>query len=98
MKKRVLCALLLGALQGGAYAQSTGGVTLSGFVDLNVEQLWGSGANGGKVTRVSSGGLNNSRFNLSGFEDLGGGNRAFFTYEPMFSAANGTQLAQARQS
>ncbi|WP_087687728.1 MULTISPECIES: porin [unclassified Pandoraea] len=98
MKKRVLGALLLGAMQGGAYAQSSGGVTLSGFVDLNIEQLWQSGANGGKVTRMSSGGLNNSRFNLSGFEELGGGNRAFFTYEPMFSANNGTQSAQARQS
>ncbi|GAB3627098.1 porin [Pandoraea terrae] len=79
----------------GANAQSS--VSLSGFIDLNIEHLVSSGA-GGPVTRISSGGLNNSRFNLSGVEDLGGGNKAVFTIEPTFSANNGAQAAQFRQS
>ena len=47
---------------------------------------------------MSSGGLNNSRFNLSGVEELGDGNKAIFTIEPTFSANNGQQAAQFRQS
>lgn len=96
MKKKALMPAVVLLACAGAHAQSN--VTLSGFVDLNVEQLISSGSNGGRATRLSSGGLNNSRFNLSGYEDLGGGNRAFFTYEPMFSANNGEQSVQARQS
>ncbi|MFW7348940.1 MULTISPECIES: porin [unclassified Pigmentiphaga] len=87
------CAMAVAC--AGAHAQS--GVTLSGFVDLNIEHLRASGA-GGNRTGVSSGGLNNSRFNISGFEELGNGNRAMFTIEPMFSADTGAQSAQFRQS
>jgi predicted porin len=78
----------------GAYAQSA--VWLSGYVDLNIEHLIQSGP--ASVTRMTSGGLNNSRFNLSGVEDLGGGYKAVFTIEPMFSADTGVQSAQFRQS
>ncbi|WP_028222381.1 porin [Paraburkholderia oxyphila] len=95
MKKKVFVAGAALCASAGAYAQSS--IWLSGYVDLNIEHLISSGS-GGNVWRMSSGGLNNSRFNLSGVEDLGGGNKAVFTIEPMFSANTGVQSAQFRQS
>ena len=71
-------------------------VWLSGYVDMSIKHLRSSGP--GSTTRMSSGGLNNSRFNLSGVEELGDGNKAIFTIEPTFSANNGQQAAQFRQS
>jgi len=94
MNKKVLLAGLTLFACVGAHAQSS--VWLSGWVDLNLEHLTSNG--NGSVTRLSSGGLNNSRFNLSGVEDLGGGNKAIFTIEPQFSAATGVQSAAFRQS
>ncbi|WP_306456864.1 porin [Paraburkholderia bryophila] len=72
MKKKTLVSGAMMLACAGAHAQSS--VWLSGYVDLNIEHLISSGS-GGNVTRMSSGGLNNSRFNLSGVEDLGGGNK-----------------------
>ncbi|GAB2485912.1 porin [Comamonas humi] len=92
--KRIAAAALLLA-GGAAFAQSK--VTLSGFVDLNLEYLKNSGADG-SLKRISSGGLNNSRINFSGVEDLGGTNKAYFTIEPMFSADTGAMSPQFRQS
>jgi predicted porin len=94
MKRKLLVPGALLFACAGAHADST--VTLSGFVDLNIEHLISSGP--ASVTRMTSGGLNNSRFNLSGVEDLGGGNKAVFTVEPMFSADTGVQSPQFRQS
>ena len=93
-KNKVLAAVLL-LVGSTAFAQSK--VTLSGFVDLNLEVLKYSGTEGTRK-RISSGGLNNSRFNISGIEDLGGANRAYFTIEPMFGADTGEMSAQFRQS
>jgi len=42
--------------------------------------------------------LNNSRFKISGTEELGAGNQAYFTIEPTFAANTGVQAAQYRQS
>ncbi|RKF34499.1 porin [Paraburkholderia fungorum] len=95
MKKKALVSGAFMLACAGAHAQSS--VWLSGYVDMNIEHLISSGS-GGNVTRMSSGGLNNSRFNLSGVEDLGGGNKAVFTIEPMFSANTGVQSTQFRQS
>ena len=80
MKQRLIAAAALLAL-GAAHAQTD--VRLSGFVDLSLEFLKNSGSNDTQK-RITSGGLNNSRFNISGVEDLGDGNRAVFTIEPMF--------------
>ena len=77
-------------------AQAQTRVWLSGYVDMSIKHLRSSGP--GSTTRMSSGGLNNSRFNLSGVEELGDGNKAIFTIEPTFSANNGQQAAQFRQS
>lgn len=79
-----------------APAQAQTRVWLSGYVDMSIKHLRSSGP--GSTTRMSSGGLNNSRFNLSGVEELGDGNKAIFTIEPTFSANNGQQAAQFRQS
>ena len=94
MKRKLLVPGAMLFACAGAYAQSA--VWLSGYVDLNIEHLIQSGP--ASVTRMTSGGLNNSRFNLSGVEDLGGGYKAVFTIEPMFSADTGVQSAQFRQS
>lgn len=95
MKKKALVSSAMMLACAGAHAQSS--VWLSGWVDMNIEHLISSGS-GGNITRLSDGGLNDSRFNLSGVEDLGDGNKAVFTIEPMFSATDGEQSAQFRQS
>jgi predicted porin len=63
MKRKALVSGAVMLACAGAHAQSS--VWLSGYVDLNIEHLISSGS-GGNMTRMSSGGLNNSRFNLSG--------------------------------
>lgn len=95
MKKKALASGALLLACAGVHAQSS--VWLSGYIDMNLEHLNSSGS-GGPVTRMSSGGLNNSRFNISGVEDLGGGNKAVFTIEPTFAANTGVQATQFRQS
>ncbi|MBN3775560.1 MULTISPECIES: porin [Burkholderia] len=95
MKKKLIASSVMLLACAGAHAQSR--IWLSGYMDLNIEHLISSGP-GGNITRMSSGGLNNSRFNLSGVEELGGGNKAVFTIEPMFSANTGVQSTQFRQS
>jgi predicted porin len=96
MKKKAVTAAAAALFTcAGAHAQSA--IWLSGWVDMNIEHLISSGS-GGNPWRMSSGGLNNSRFNLSGVEDLGGNNKAVFTIEPTFAANTGTQAAQFRQS
>lgn len=61
-------------------------VTLSGFVDLNLESIKSGGH---RVTRVSSGGLNTSRLQFRADEDLGGGLRARAVHEMTFTADTG---------
>jgi len=98
MKRKPLFLLLAAiGLVGALPAHAESSVTLSGFIDLNYEHITSSGKNTAK-NRLSSGGLNNSRFNMSGREDLGNGNTAYFTIEPMFSADTGAMSAQFRQS
>ena len=84
LKGTVASAVLLAGF--GNMALADDGVKISGFVDLNLERL-----STPKATsyRVSSGGLNASRLVFSGSENLGGGNKAFFTHEMQFSANNG---------
>lgn len=82
MKRHTLtCAVLAAStvLAGGANAQSN--VVFYGLIDNGVEQLTNAGADGGNATRVSSGGMNNSRFGFRGSEDLGGGLSAVWQLE-----------------
>ena len=84
-KMLVVSGLLAAGTGGQAFAAE--GVTISGFIDLNLEHL--SLPKKGHVNRLSSGGLNASRLAFSGSEDLGGGNKAFFTYEMQLDADTG---------
>jgi predicted porin len=85
--KKTLIALAVLATSGAAMAQST--FTLYGIADANVEHIKGNGS----INRLSSGGLNGSRFGLRGSEDLGGGLKGVFQIENGFTIDNG-QLAQ----
>ena len=75
MKKSSL-ALAAAALlcAAGAHAQSN--VQVYGLLDMGIDTENHAGPNGGTVTRVSSGGMNTSRWGLRGTEDLGGGLKA----------------------
>ncbi|WP_077035772.1 porin [Pelomonas sp. KK5] len=85
MKNKLLplCALMAAAA-APAFAQ----VTVSGFVDANLESV----SSGGKtIKRVSSAGLNTSRIQFKAEEDLGGGLSAKGVYEITFGADTGVQ-------
>ncbi len=73
-----LAALALVAA-AGAHAQSN--VQVYGLLDLGIDNSNNAGPNGGTLTRVSSGGMNTSRWGLRGSEDLGGGLKAVFQLE-----------------
>ncbi|MQR00845.1 porin [Glaciimonas soli] len=78
--------MLVGLLLAGAQVHADDGLTISGWVDVNVERL--GSANGDSVG-MSSGGLNSSRLVFSDSENLGAGWKAFFTYEMQFAANTG---------
>jgi predicted porin len=70
---------------GAAQAQSS--VTLSGVVDVNVQQFDSGGV--GKATMVGNGGLSTSRLVFRGTEDLGSGLYAGFWLEGSINPDNG---------
>ncbi|MGH8758909.1 MAG: porin [Burkholderiales bacterium] len=86
MKRFQLCTLFVAALAASAGAQAQ--VTLSGFIDVNMEKIKSGGLN---ASRVSSGGLNTSRLQFKAEEDLGGGLRAKAVHEMTFAADTGAQ-------
>lgn len=81
MKKHplALAALTLLAAAGSAQAQSN--VQVYGLIDVGVDYASDAAANGKSLTRVSSGGMNTSRWGFRGAEDLGGGLKAIFQLE-----------------
>nr|WP_315392513.1 porin [uncultured Duganella sp.] len=75
-----------------AHAQSKEGtgVSVYGLLDVGVETSNNNApGGGGTVTRVSSGGMNTSRFGFRGAEDLGGGLQANFNLEGALSLDTG---------
>ncbi len=83
-KQLVFCALAAATALGATPAVAQ--VTISGFVDANVESI----TSGGKtVKRVSSAGLNTSRIQFKAEEDLGGGLSAKAVHEITFGADTG---------
>lgn len=95
MKRSMIALAALGALAGGAQAQS---VTLYGRVDVNLTNERAgddiAGANAGKsVTKMNDGGGNTgiggSRWGMRGSEDLGGDLSANFQLESGYSADTG---------
>lgn len=90
MKKSLIALAVLGSVAGVAQAQSS--VTLYGIADVFVGRDKTETIGGPTVsaTRVSSGGLQTSRFGLMGSEDLGGGLKAIFKLEQGFNTDTGT--------
>lgn len=90
MKKSLIALAVLGSVAGVAQAQSS--VTLYGLVDVWLGSQK-TGLNASSVTKLNSGGLNGSRWGVTGAEDLGGGLKAIFKLEQGFDASNGTATA-----
>ncbi len=85
MKKSLVTLAVLGAMMGGAQAQSS--VTLYGRIDVSLmrNNVFGVGS---QLT-IESGTISGSRWGLAGSEDLGGGVKAIFTLEQGFAADTG---------
>lgn len=79
MNKQLLAAAMAAAACASASAQTN--VQVYGLMDLGLEHISNASASGGGVTRVSTGGSNNSRFGFRGTEDLGNGLKAVFNLE-----------------
>jgi len=93
MKKSLLALAAMGAFAGAAQAQSS--VTVYGILDIGYvggnERLAGP-ATVGKQTfnTLGSSAESTSRLGFRGTEDLGGGTRAFFTFETQLQPNNAT--------
>lgn len=89
MKKSLIALAVLGAMMGGAQAQSS--VTLYGRIDVSLmhNKVFG----GASQLTIDSGTISGSRWGMSGSEDLGGGLKAIFTLEQGFSVDTGAQQA-----
>ena len=81
MNKHLFASAVLATLAAANTALAQSNVTIYGIIDNGIENLTNSGPNGGTVNRVSSGGMNNSRFGFRGKEDLGGSMKAVFALE-----------------
>jgi len=78
--KKTLVALAVLAASGASMAQST--VTLYGIADVWFgNDTVDNGTTSVSQTRLNSGGVNGSRFGLTGSEDLGAGLKANFRFE-----------------
>lgn len=86
--KRTMAAWLALSWAGASLAQS--GLIVSGGLDLAVAHYKGEG--GGSRTQLIAGGNQNSRINIRGREDLGGGWYAGFELEAGISADTGAGL------
>ncbi len=86
LKRIVTAGALPLALSVAAGPAAATNVTISGVIDVNVERL---STPKESVTRVSSGGLSQSRLEFSATEDLGDGNQAFFLHQMQFAADTG---------
>lgn len=98
MKKSLITLAILGAMVGGAQAQSS--VTLYGKIDVSLMRNKAFG--GVSQVTIDSGTVSGSRWGLMGSEDIGGGLKVNFDLEQGFSADTGAQAvagnAFSRQS
>ena len=96
MKKSLLALAAMGAFAGAAQAQSS--VTVYGILDMGVGGGNSRQANGTTVSNQTALGVqqsaqSTSRLGFRGTEDLGGGMRAFFTFETTIRPNNTTATA-----
>jgi predicted porin len=87
MKKSLIALAVLGAMVGGAQAQSS--VTLYGKIDVSLmrNKVFG----GTSQVTIESGTISGSRWGMMGSEDLGGGLKANFDLEQGFAVDTGAQ-------
>ena len=97
MKKTLIALAVLGA-SGASMAQSS--VTLYGLADVWVGRTSATDDFGvkTKATQMGNGGLNSSRWGVTGSEDLGGGLSAVFKFEAKILLTTGESVGFARQS
>lgn len=81
MKKSSLSLAILALLAAAGTAHAQSNVQVYGLLDMGVDYASDAKAGGGSLTRVTSGGMNTSRWGLRGTEDLGGGLKAVFNLE-----------------
>jgi predicted porin len=79
--KHTSFALAMLALGASAVAQAQSSVQVYGLLDAGVDYSSNAGAGGKSATRVSSGGMNTSRWGLRGSEDIGAGLKAVWNLE-----------------
>jgi predicted porin len=97
MKKSLIALAVLGAMVGGAQAQST--VTLYGKIDLSmIHNKAVIPAAGSNQWTMESGTISGSRWGLMGSEDLGGGLKVNFNLEQGFKADTGVGTGFGRQA
>ncbi|MDC8759073.1 porin [Janthinobacterium fluminis] len=77
MKKTASSLVALAALSAAFGAQAQSNVSVYGLIDAGVDNT----SNAPTSTRVSSGGMNTSRWGIRGNEDLGNGLKAVFNLE-----------------
>lgn len=88
MKKIFVVSALLAS--GMAFAQSN--VTLYGIADIHIDSRKSQGASG-RVAKIDSSGIYESRFGLKGSESLGGGLKVNFQLEQGFALDTGSVSA-----
>jgi predicted porin len=99
MKKSLFAVAAVTAFAGAAQAQSS--VTVYGIIDAGFSGVSQRAASNDKsVTNgfTGSGAETTSRLGFKGTEDLGGGTRAFFTYEIGMAPESTTLLGATRQA
>ncbi|WP_157265006.1 porin [Azohydromonas aeria] len=74
-------AIALAVLPAAAAVHAQSSVQLYGLVDAGIEYVNHAGPTGDSVTRLTSGGMNTSRWGIRGSEDLGSGLKAIFQLE-----------------
>jgi len=93
--KKILNAMVLTSMASyalHAYAEDvapTSNITLYGIIDTAIRYTSHSNAKGENLWQVAGGTFQGSRLGLSGIENLGSGNSAFFVLENGFTPDNG---------
>lgn len=81
MKRTSMTAAAVAMLAAATSVHAQSNVQVYGLLDLGVDIASDAKPGGGTLSRVSSGGMNTSRWGIKGNEDLGGGLKAVFQLE-----------------
>ncbi|WP_317202878.1 porin [Janthinobacterium sp.] len=81
MKKTAMSLAAVAALGAAFGAQAQSNVSVYGLLDAGIDNTSNASAGKGSMSRVTSGGMNTSRWGIRGNEDLGNGLKAVFQLE-----------------